>query len=220
MKKILVLFLLFTCMMTLTACQSTAANSGSCGEDVKWAFYQHKISNVSSITSETDIIDKNVLVISGKGLMKEYYTDVWYSPDNVLIPWHFYSQQANKIVVEEGVESIGSFAFIDAKLCTEIEIADSVTYIGNCAFEHMNSLEKIILSKSVKTLGSLVFHSGYYDVFYEGSRLQFENIRKINVDGFAWDSEFYGEVYYYSEEQPTLSGNYWHYVDGEVVIWK
>ena len=26
-------------------------------------------------------------------------------------------------------------------------------------------------------------------------------------------------VYFYSEIEPTESGNYWHYVDGEPTIW-
>lgn len=27
-------------------------------------------------------------------------------------------------------------------------------------------------------------------------------------------------VYWYSEEEPTTDGNYWHYVDGEIVVWE
>lgn len=199
MKKLLSLITIMICCVSMTACNSKIVNSGRCGDTVNWSFY-----------------DDNTLVISGNGQMKEYYNSVWYEPNNVLIPWHFYTQQANKIVVEDGVESICAFAFIDAKLCTEIEISESVVKIGHCAFEHMNSLERIIISKSVKELGSMVFHSGYYDVYYAGTQEDFEKINIIENSGYSWDSEFYGTLYYYSEiEKPGC----WHYVNNQPAIW-
>ena len=47
--------------------------------------------------------------------------------------------------------------------------------------------------------------------------------KKINTDwcytknGFSYIGK--GSAYYYSEEKPTEKGNYWHYVNGEMVIW-
>ena len=204
MKKLMSLILVLLCLFSLVSCDEKVVNSGSCGENAKWSFYE-----------------SNTLVISGNGDMKEYYDSVWYQSANVIIPWHFYSQQSNKIVVEEGVTSICAFAFLDAKLCTEIEIAKSVTYIGHCAFEHMNNLDYIILNKSIKKLGSMVFHSGSYNVYYEGSMVDFNNIEIVSNSGYTWDSEFYGTLYFYSETKPVESGYYWHYSSDNIpVIWQ
>ena len=57
--------------------------------------------------------------------------------------------------------------------------------------------------------------SGLEKVYFKGSEEEWD---KISIS--AHNEELNNAArYYYSETKPTESGNYWHYVNGEVVIW-
>ena len=73
-------------------------------------------------------------------------------------------------------------------------IPDSVTSIGVSAFEYCNSLT---------------------EVYYNGSA---EEWNRISIDSYNNPLKN-ATRYYYSETEPTEAGNYWHWVDGEVVVW-
>jgi hypothetical protein len=75
-----------------------------------------------------------------------------------------------------------------------VVIGDSVTTIGSCAFLYCYSLT---------------------EVYYNGSAAEWNS---ISIDLFN-DPLENATRYYYSENQPTEEGNFWHWVDGEVVVW-
>ncbi|MEE3432094.1 MAG: hypothetical protein VZR78_05090, partial [Candidatus Enteromonas sp.] len=66
----------------------------------------------------------------------------------------------------------------------------SVTSIRSHAFDNCSSLAK---------------------VFYAGSAAITINGGNDQLTSATW--------YYYSEEEPTESGNYWRYVDGVPTVW-
>ena len=74
----------------------------------------------------------------------------------------------------------------------------------------------VVLPKSVTALGVQVFNSP--DIYYEGSTEDWQKVEE-NID-YTAGKPFDGTLYYYSEEEPTDSGNYWHYVDGLPVKWE
>lgn len=170
-----------------------------CGENVTWTLYEG-----------------GLLVFSGTGDMDEYYTGASYSLGNILIPWNTYATRVKTIVVEEGITSICNFAFIGCSFCTSIEIPESVTKLGNCAFEYCYKLESLFVPKSVNEIGSFLFHSCSTNVYYAGSKADFENVTKRRVDNADWDTMFEGKWLCYSE---TESKGTWHYVDGVPKEW-
>ncbi len=53
------------------------------------------------------------------------------------------------------------------------------------------------------------------EVYYTGSEKQWNAI----TNGGKNDSLYAATRYYYSETEPQGEGNYWHYVDGQIVKW-
>ena len=89
------------------------------------------------------------LTISGTGAMKNYY-------DNKKSPV-YKNSNVKKVVIEDGVTSIGNYAFTYCVSLTSITIPDSVTSIGYYAFFYCSSLTSITISDSVTSIGNYAF---------------------------------------------------------------
>ncbi len=113
-----------------TVCKST---SGSCGENVTW------------------IYDDNTktLTISGTGAMANY---TGYD-----MPWYNYQSNITKVVIENGVTTIGDYAFWDCSTLTSVTILDRVTTIGESAFSGCFGLTSVTIPYSVTTIGDGAF---------------------------------------------------------------
>lgn len=98
------------------------------------------------------------------------------------------------VTIGNGVRWIGNYAFTDCENLTSVVIPDSVEDIGFRAFDECDSLTS---------------------VYYKGTAEQWKKIYISSDNSCLTDAT----RYYYSESQPTESGNYWRYVDGEIVIW-
>ena len=73
--------------------------------------------------------------------------------------------------------------------------------------------EKVILPKNVKKIITNDSVVRVLELYYKGTAEDWERIEKI--------SEFKGTVYFYSEDEPTEEGNFWHYDnDGNAVAWQ
>jgi len=94
------------------------------------------------------LTDDGVLTVSpsgqlwnGKCNMKDYY-----KVNGVLtMPWTPYADQITKIVVEEGVNSVGQLAFFTLPNLTEVVLADTVEQIRGYAFKNCDKLTTINL---------------------------------------------------------------------------
>ncbi len=113
-------------------CKST---SGSCGENVTWVY--------DSTTT--------TLTISGTGAMADYtgYDDT---------PWYNYHDDITKVVIENGVTTIGKFAFDYCGFLTSVTIPESVTSIGDFAFADCTSLAAVTIPDSITTIGAGAFY--------------------------------------------------------------
>ena len=113
--------------------------SGECGESLSW-----------SLDSET-----GVLRISGSGEMTDYVEHkTKYDTDQA--PWSIYLYYIKSIVIEEGVTSVGDYAFYKCIYATELTLPESLTDIGAHAFEKCVSLEKLDISTADR-IGEFAF---------------------------------------------------------------
>ena len=115
------------------------------------------------------------------------------------------------INIPSTVKKIGYSAFRRCKSLTEIVLPDGIEYIGNYAFEECTSLTEIVIPAAVKELGIGVFIrcENLTSVYYEGTSQQWNALVAVNgaTDGMSSSTT----VYFYSETEPTESGNYWHF---------
>ena len=97
-------------------------------------------------------------------------------------------------------------------------IGDSVTSIGSGAFEDCFSLTSIVIKNSIMYIDYYAFWNcdSITEVYYNGTSEEW-----YDLCWYSQSSPFsYDTLYYYSETEPTEEGNFWHWVDGEVVVWE
>ena len=93
------------------------------------------------------------LTVSGQGEMKN-----WTSYVNV--PWFSsYRDKIMSVVIEDGVTTIGDYAFCNLSSTTSVSIGNSITTVGNFAFYACNSLTSVELPDSVASIGKSAFYS-------------------------------------------------------------
>jgi hypothetical protein len=97
-------------------------------------------------------------------------------------------------IIPNTVVGILSRTFYDCDAMTSVVIPDSVEYINPETFYSCTSLTSI---------------------YYNGSEAQWN---EINI-GSNNDPLTNATRYYYSETQPTVEGNFWHYVNGVPAVW-
>ena len=117
-----------------------------------------------SIYSFTTIHAKITWTLSDDGTLTISGTDM---PDYSLInnaPWDLQKYKIKKVVIKDGVTSIGSEAFFYCTGLTSVSIPNSVTSIGNSAFNYCSSLTTITIPESVTSIGSSAFYrTKWYD---------------------------------------------------------
>ncbi|MGN0522523.1 MAG: fibronectin type III domain-containing protein [Eubacterium sp.] len=137
MKKVFSLFLSIVMLFSITAGLDLSAYaddelvSGSCGENVTYTF---------------DSSD-GVLTISGTGDMYNYD-----NANAVFSPWYDSKELIKLVVMENGVTSIGSFAFSDFPALRNIILSESITKIYPFAFFNSVVSETIYIPASVENL--------------------------------------------------------------------
>lgn len=136
--------------------------AGRCGRSVRWS------------------IDENyILTVSGKGPMKNYNTGAFDLEGNV--PWVNSQFMIVKTIVEEGVTSIGNFAFIDFASMEEIILPSTLVKIGEGAFDRCASLKAISLPEGLKEIGDGAFaDSGLQEIILP------ESVGKIGKGAFSY----------------------------------
>ena len=100
-----------------------------------------------------------------------------------------YSQQTlptdliKTVVIEEGVTSIGDYAFFDCSGLTSIEIPNSVTSIGYAAFRDCTGLTSIEIPNSVTSIGSYAFYkcSGLTSIVVDGNNTKYDSRENCNA---------------------------------------
>ena len=144
MKRVCVTLLILVMVANMFVFTTYAEEkSGVCGENLTW------------------ILDNDgTLTISGSGDMYNFDIPGLDSPiiDGYYIsPWN-YRELVKKVVIEDGVTSIGCNAFSYLNRISEVVLPDSLKSIGDYAFEWCSALLDIKIPSGVDTFGCRVFY--------------------------------------------------------------
>ena len=154
--------------------------------------------------------------LSGCTALKELYI-----PDSVTEIIGFQGcTSLTTVRLPNGMTNLGTTAsdsyddlFADTAI-TFLEVPDSVTFLGDYVFANSN-LQSIVIPSGVTHVGDGLFYNtpSIQKIYFKGSKQDCpqELINHVESAGAA--------IYYYAENKPTSSGLYWHYVDGQPVIW-
>ena len=114
---------------------ANAEKSGTCGPNLKW-----------------HLTDDGVLTISGKGKMNDYLY-----PKRA--PWEDSREKIKRIIIGDGITTIGEAAFYECFFLTSVTIPNSVTTIGEAAFASCRALTSVTIPNSVTIIGRTAFAS-------------------------------------------------------------
>ena len=122
--------------------------SGYCGDNLTWM-----------------LCDDGTLVILGSGAMENYSSTS---------PWYSYRSSIKSVVIDDGVESIGNYAFYKCTL-TSVTIPDSVISIGHSAFGGCSKLTSVYITDLEVwcniSFGNTESNPLYYDPLYYAKTL-------------------------------------------------
>lgn len=99
------------------------------------------------------LYDNGTLTISGTGAMEDYGHPLGIDAPHT--PWS--EAIITKVILKDGVTSIGDYTFYDCDSLTSITIPNSVTSIGSYAFYWCTSLTSVSLGDSVTSIDDYVF---------------------------------------------------------------
>ncbi len=128
---------------------------GTCGENLTWRFNE----------------DIGLLRISGTGVMYDY--------DNESSPQPWRTLGVNTVLMDEGVENIGNYAFYNCTALTRIEIPEGVASIGDYTFYNCSSLTSIEIPATVTRIGIPASYSNNVRVFSGCSSLAAVHINDL-----------------------------------------
>ena len=150
-KQILTLMLAFVMVFT-------GMSIGSWGVDMAWAEGPAPSGVDGNIAWSLDsdgtlTISKTASETENDGSMKDYKNS-----GDTMAPW-LQTQQANikKVVLTEGVKSVGDYAFYKCSNLDSIQFASSVVSIGRSAFAYAKLSEPLVVPGTVKTFGASAF---------------------------------------------------------------
>jgi len=119
----------------LPVIEEMVVDSGICGTNLIWS-----------------LNDSGILTIAGSGSMKNY----GYKSE---MPWYSYIPQITSVVIENGVTSIGDYAFYGMTSMTQITIPEGVTRVGDYAFKNCTALNGVVLPSTLTYLGESAFYA-------------------------------------------------------------
>ena len=143
------LFVMFTIltMAEQTGTRKVWIDAGQCGDNVFYEYYD---------PTSGDNDPSGVLTIKGIGPMWDYEKNPSSTMANT--PWanNGYRFDIQKVVIEEGVTTVGSFAFFNLSQCTEVSIPLGITSIGEWSFAYTD-ITSVNIPMSVKSIRHFAF---------------------------------------------------------------
>ncbi len=127
-----------------------AIHYNSSADDMEYEYYTPVTSGTTGDCVWEFDSETGTITISGEGDMADY-------PGFYDMPWHRWKDNITKVIVDDGVKTVGERTFPFFVNIERVEIGDSVETIDLCAFYGCSSLKDISFGNSLVTIGSSAF---------------------------------------------------------------
>lgn len=124
--------------------ETAAPSEGTCGYNLTWK------------------VENEKLTISGKGPMADFIINagvakpyLWYTVPGTTAPWD--GEKFTELVIEEGVTSIGNYAFNCHTELISVTLPDSLKSIGDRAFEYCENMQDFLFPDFIEKIGPDAF---------------------------------------------------------------
>ena len=137
---ILSIAILLSCCINASvfALAADTVESGTCGDGLAY------------------VLDSDgVLTVSGSGRMTDYY-----NYDSSRAPWYNNRSLIKKVILEDGVINVGSYAFYNCKSLVDVDFG-SIDTIGRNGFNYCEKLDSAMLPKTCTYVWNNAFDSCY-----------------------------------------------------------
>ncbi|MCI7212320.1 MAG: leucine-rich repeat domain-containing protein, partial [Ruminococcus bromii] len=189
MKKIKrTVSLLLVAVTLISMCQCSLSVFAATNDETQ-------VNENQGITYSVDDENKT-LTISGTGEMENY--------DSNTPPWSSYRNSVTKIVIKDGVTSLGKYAFYNFIALEKIEIPSSVKSIGYDCFSNCKSLKTVTIEEGCESIENYAF---YKCTALEKIEIPL-SVHSIGDDAFcsAYDVTIYAKTGSYAKEFADRNG--------------
>ncbi len=131
--------------------------SGTCGDALTW-----------------EIDSDGTLTISGSGSMEDY-------DNSNPVPWNQYQDDIYEVVINEGITTVGDYAFYWCDMFEEVTLPSTLISIGNHSFYQCQGLKTINFDENLTSIGNYAF----YNCISLQSVAIPDNVTTIGQYGFA-----------------------------------
>ena len=203
-KKLLSILLSLIMVLTVVPLAVIPASAldatGTCGG----AYYGHSVSWEFDESTGALVIRYNYT--GGGGYMTNYDDVITGSGKSPFATFCYHDDGSiTSLTIEEGVESIGDYAFQYAKSFRSLVLPNGMKRVGDYAF-FRSSLRNLTLPHTIQTIGDHAFGDGDFEyVYYEGSPDEWANVT-IGSDNTAFRN-----IYYAYEDGDLENGVTWHF---------
>lgn len=123
----------------------------------------------------------------------------------------------------EGITMVNEGVLGNCLYLKEVILSNTITEIRNSAFIYDWSLESIYMPKGLTNIEASAFKNcnNLSSIYYAGTSEEWDAITKgVSKNENNENVLEKATVYFYSENEPTTEGNYWHYnVRGQFEVW-
>ena len=144
--------------------------TGSCGEKLRYEYYQSTrtltiIGNGNIPNYPSDKIEGSIAPWRNDSRIDNYLEKVVISDGVTSIGENafFWCDKITSVTISSSVKSIGIGAFYSCKALTGITIPNGAESIGEDAFQYCDSLKEVTIPGSVKSIGEGAFSNCYYE---------------------------------------------------------
>ncbi|MCI6830675.1 MAG: fibronectin type III domain-containing protein [Clostridiales bacterium] len=158
-------------VQAITVEDGSIVDSGTCGDNLTWT-----------------LDDNGTLTIAGIGKMDNWSYDDDGGTNSPFAYGGYYDSVIEKVVIKEGITSIGSYAFYDCESLESVTIPDSVTSIGDATFCFCYNLPNVTVGNGVTRIGEWAFSecSSLTNIYFRGDNPSISSDAFYNITATAY----------------------------------